>query len=155
MTNWQPRKSKRISRHSVGKTPARRAEDTLLRSLVEALDRSTDRARHALDDTHRAVTRSNRRIDAIQKKAARRKAARTPTGIEWELLDAFTKIIERQFKAMAARVDETNRRLDRLLVRLAKTNARKLPPLGKFRAKLQTRPATPSSRLQRLERRRR
>lgn len=90
-----------------------------------------------------------------RKKVACSWVVHASTGIERQPLDHFTKIVEREFKAMAARLDRTNRRVDRLFARLANPKTKTLPRLGKFRAKLRTRPTTESSRLRQLERPRR
>jgi Mg2+ and Co2+ transporter CorA len=131
--------------------------------LAELLKRSVDRASRALDKTHREAKRSTRRIAAMekaQKDARRKREAGKPrtvlSPLERELIDYLTRYADKQFQAMAKRLDRTNRRLDEVFARVDWLKAKKLPSLRKFRGKARTKkPATASSRLLRPERGRR
>jgi len=137
--------------------------------LTGLLKRSVARASHALDETHREVKRSTRRIAAMEKAqvdAQRKRAVGKPRAVglrrsilsplERELVDYLTRYTDKQFQAMATRLDRTNRRMDDILARINRFKAKKLPSLRGFRGKMRIRkPATASSRLLRSERTRR
>ncbi len=98
-------------------------DEKALTVLADLLNRSTQSAGRALDDALRETQRSNRRIEAMEKKALR-PAKRVLNTVERELLDSFSKVVERQFAAMARRVDQTNRRLDKLFLHLDRLKAK-------------------------------
>jgi hypothetical protein len=76
--------------------------------------------------------------------------------LERELIEYLPRYADKQFQAMAERLDRTNRRLDEVLARVDRLKTKKLPSLRKFRGKARTKkPATASSRLLRAERGRR
>jgi Mg2+ and Co2+ transporter CorA len=137
--------------------------------LARLLKQSVERASSALDETHREVKRSTRRIAAMEKAhvdaRTKREAGKPRTvgfrrsvlsPLERELIDYLTRYVDKQFQAMAKRLDRTNRRLDEVFARVDRLKAKKLPSLRKFRGKARTKkPATASSRLLRPERGRR
>ncbi len=145
------------------------ADERAAEILAELLKRSVGRAGRALDETHREVKRSTRRIATMEKVHADARTKRASgkhrtvgprrsvlSSMERELLDYLTRYADKQFQAMAKRLDRTNRRLDEIFARVDRLKVKRLPSLRKFRSKARTRkPATVSSRLLRTERSRR
>jgi len=50
--------------------------------------------------------------------------------LERELIDCLTRYTEKQFQAMAGRLDRTNWRLDEIFARVDRLKARSFPRLG-------------------------
>lgn len=137
--------------------------------LAGLLKQSVERASHALDETHREVKRSTRRIAAMEKAhvdaRTKREAGKPRTvgsrrsvlsPLERELIDYLTRYVDKQFQTMAKRLDRTSRRLDEIFAHVDRLKAKKLPSLRKFRGKLRTKKhGTASSMLLRPERGRR
>jgi len=162
MKTHKPKTARRKAKAtSLAMTDERAAE-----ILTGMLKRSVDRASRALDETHREAKRSTRRLAAMEKAQKDARTKRAPgeprtvgsrrsvlSPLERELIDFLTRYADKQFQAIAKRLDRTNRRLDKILARVDRLKAKKLPSLRKFRGKMRTkRPAPASSRLLRSER---
>lgn len=165
MKTHKPKTARRKAKTARRTMTAERAAEI----LAGLLKQSVKRASHALDETHREVKRSTRRIAAMEKAhvdaRTKREAGKPRTvgvrrsilsPLERELLDYLTRYVDKQFQTMAKRLDRTSRRLDEIFARVDRLKAKKLPALKVIRGKVRARkPATASSRLLRSERARR
>ncbi|MDH4186089.1 MAG: hypothetical protein OEV08_03745, partial [Nitrospira sp.] len=156
-------------RRKPGTTRGFRFDDKTIELFAALLKDSADRAIRSLDAANREVKLSMSRIAIMEKahaEARKRWRSEKPQAggkvrhllnpVKRELVDHLSRHGDKQFQIMATQIDRANRYLEELGERIDRLKAKQLPSLKKFRSKVRARkPATASSRLQRLERGRR